>query len=75
MDVDINHFSAKIEEKDLDVSFTCYMFIRRIILYWQFVIPNIFMTNLDSWRVEEAPHHVLTPAIGRQMEGGEASLA
>ena len=33
------------------------------------------MTNLYSWRVEEAPHHVLTPAIGRQMKRGEASLA
>ena len=75
MDVDFIHFSAKIEKRYFYLCFTCYMCIRRIILYWMFAIPNIYMTNLYSWRVEEAPHNVLAPAVGRQMKWGEASLA
>ena len=31
-------------------------------------------TNLDCWRVEEAPHNVLTAAVGCEMKRSEASL-
>ena len=37
-------------------------------------MPNILITNLDSWRVEEAPHNVLTAAVGCEMKRSEASL-
>ena len=48
---------------------------KEILLYRLFVILNTFVTNLDSWRVEEAPHYILTPAVGREMKWSEASLA